>query len=392
MTPRVKRALIVSAIVLVIFFLALRWRDVSGSLDPEIESSIRGGKRPKVDAQGNPIKQGFSSKTSKPRRPGNMKGEPIRDQLAYQFPYDVSNKFPAFIWQTWKYTAADPRFRDGYRPLEASWTMAHPEFIHEVVTDRVALYLIKHLYGSVPAVIEAYISLPTPVLKADFFRYLILLARGGIYSDIDTAALKPAPQWIPSNFRMDSIGLVIGIEADPTGEWKKSYSRRLQFCQWTIQSKPGHPVLREVVARITEKTLRLKGNNRRVKVDRNDVIEFTGPAAWTDTIFDYFNDDGYFVVQPDNPPVDWKNFTRMKDPRKLGDVVVLPVTSFSPGVGLFDAGEDDDPQAYVKHLFEGTWKPEKERHVGENDDNKNQRLKQEADQRRRLRKLGMKEA
>lgn len=216
------------------------------------------------------------------------------------------------------------------------------------------MHLIKHLYGSVPQVLEAFTSLPSPILKADFFRYLILLARGGIYSDIDTAALKPATKWIPSNFRMASIGLVIGIEADPTGEkWYENYSRRLQFCQWTIQSKPGHPVLREVVARIAEKTLAMKRKGT-LRKDQKGVIEFTGPAIWTDTIFDYLNDENYFKVDKSNP-VDYKNFTMMKNPKKIGDVVVLPVTSFSPGVGQFGAGEDDDPQAFVKHMFDGMY-------------------------------------
>ncbi|KAK6359874.1 membrane-bound alpha-1,6- mannosyltransferase Initiation-specific [Orbilia brochopaga] len=397
-----KRALILSALVLTIFFFTSSRRS-EGSLD--LKSHIRGGARPKIEedvvvpeASANKseeptemlVTQGATTtprKNNRPR-PSNMKEQPLREQLAFQFPYDVSNKFPAFIWQTWKYTVANPRFRDAYRPLEASWTTHHPDFIHEVITDQVALHLIKHLYGSVPQVLEAFTALPSAILKADFFRYLILLARGGIYSDIDTAALKPATHWIPQNFRMSSIGLVIGIEADPDRpDWAQWYSRRIQFCQWTIQSKPGHPVLREVVARITEKTLAMKRKGK-LRMDRNGVIEFTGPAAWTDTVFAYFNDETYFKTDK-NSLVDWRNFTGMKQPRKLGDVVVLPITSFSPGVGQFGAGEDDDPQAFVKHLFEGTWKPETERHIGENADDKKVRLKAEADERERLRKLGI---
>ncbi|KAK6528173.1 membrane-bound alpha-1,6- mannosyltransferase Initiation-specific [Arthrobotrys megalospora] len=395
----VKRAILLSAIVLVIFFFT------SSQRSADFKSHIRGGPRPKVDddALTDPSKShdDHSDKLvtqvnpphlGQPKsRPSDIKGQPLRDQLAYQFPYDVSNKFPAFIWQTWKYTVANPRFADGYRPLEASWTQHHPDFIHEVITDQVALHLIKHLYGSVPQVLEAFTSLPSPILKADYFRYLILLARGGIYSDIDTAALKPATKWIPSNFRMASIGLVIGIEADPTGDkWYENYSRRLQFCQWTIQSKPGHPVLREVVARIAEKTLAMKRKGT-LKKDQKGVIEFTGPAIWTDTVFDYLNDENYFKVDKGSP-VDYKNFTMMKNPKKIGDVVVLPVTSFSPGVGQFGAGEDDDPQAFVKHMFDGTWKPEQERHVGESDQLKTYREMVEKQQKDRLKKLGIHDA
>ncbi|KAG9234104.1 putative initiation-specific alpha-1,6-mannosyltransferase [Amylocarpus encephaloides] len=291
---------------------------------------------------------------------------PLRDKLAYQFPYDVESKFPAYIWQTWKYTPASGEFGESFRPAEASWSEKHPGFIHEVITDQVAVHLLRHLYASVPEVLDAYHALPMPVLKADFFRYLILLARGGIYSDIDTHALKSATEWLPENVPRDSVGLVIGIEADPDREdWAQWYSRRIQFCQWTIQSKPGHPVLREVVANITLETLRKRGAGL-LKGFRDDkVIEFTGPAVWTDTIFDFLNDERYFDMSTSKGNITWREFTGMTSAKKVGDVVVLPITSFSPGVQQMGAEDYDHPMAFVKHEFEGTWKPEELRHIGE---------------------------
>lgn len=38
------------------------------------------------------------------------------------------------------------------------------------------------------------------------------------------------------------------------------------------------------------------------------------------------------------------------------DVLVLSVTAFSPGVGLFNAGSVDHVAALVQHLFKGSWK------------------------------------
>ena len=38
-------------------------------------------------------------------------------------------------------------------------------------------------------------SLPRRVLKADILRYTLLLHKGGIYSDTDTAAVKPFDRW-----------------------------------------------------------------------------------------------------------------------------------------------------------------------------------------------------
>lgn len=283
----------------------------------------------------------------------DLQKQPLRQQLEYQFPYDPQAKFPAYIWQTWKTTPSAGDFDEAFREPEASWTVMHPTFIHEVITDNVAVHLMRHLYASVPEVLEAYNALPLPVMKADFFRYLILLARGGIYSDIDTSALKSATDWVPADVPRDSYGMVIGIEADPDREdWAQWYSRRIQFCQWTIQSKPGHPILRDIVANITEETLRRKAQGKLPK-DSHDIVEFTGPALWTDTIFSFFNNPDYFDMKSSKGNITWSQFTGMKSPKKVGDVVVLPITSFSPGIRTMGAGEDDDPMAFVKHNFEG---------------------------------------
>ena len=296
-------------------------------------------------------------KVTKPQKPlGDTSKMALLDKLAYQFPYDMEGKFPAYIWQTWKYTPASGDFAEEFRSAEASWTEKHPGFIHEVVTDSVAANLIKYLYAGVPEVVKAYESMPAAILKADFFRYLILLARGGIYSDIDTHALKSAIDWIPPNVPHSTVGLVIGVEADPDRpDWADWYSRRIQFCQWTIQSKSGHPVLREIVSKITEETLRRQAQGRLKLTDKDggDVVEWTGPAIWTDTVFEYFNNPRYYTIEPGQGNITWSDFTGMTSPKKVGDTIVLPITSFSPGQMTMGSKEIDDPMAYVKHDFEG---------------------------------------
>jgi len=225
-----------------------------------------------------------------------------------------------------------------------------------VVTDDAAYQLVKYLYASVPEVIEVYASMPLPVLKADFFRYLILLARGGIYSDIDTQALKPATEWLPNNFDRSTVGLVVGIEADAADrkDWENWYSRRIQFCQWTIQSKPGHPALRDLVATITEDTLRMKRQGiLKEKMMDKSIVEFTGPAIFTDAVFSYFNNDSFFDYSARNTNISATDLVGITSHKKVGDVIVLPITSFSPGVEQMGAKGIDDPMAFVKHEFSG---------------------------------------
>jgi len=180
----------------------------------------------------------------------------------------------------------------------------------------VADVLISYLYGTVPSIIEAYFSLPLPVLKADFFRYLILLACGGIYADIDTVALKPDHLWLPPTSAVDTVGLIIGIEADPTDDdWHERFSRRIQFCQWVMQAKVGHPVLRETVVRITEEALKRKregkGKGKATVMEEEDIIEWTGPALWTDAIFWGMNRE----TKSDMEEWSWVQFTGITEPR-----------------------------------------------------------------------------
>ena len=286
----------------------------------------------------------------------DLSSKPLRERLRYQFPYDMESKFPAYIWQTWKYSPASAEFGEDLRPLEASWTELNPGFVHEVVTDADAVRLIKYLYAPVPEVVEAYTLMPLPVLKADFFRYLILLARGGIYADIDTRALKPVVEWLPDEFDRSTVGLIVGIEADAVSrpDWHKWYSRMVQLCQWTIQSKPGHPAIRDLVATITEDALRMKkkGILKAKKMDKK-VMEFTGPAVFTDSIFKYFNNESFFDHRERSNNISAYDFTKITTQKKLGDVVVLPITSFSPGVEQMGAQSIEDPMAFVKHEFAG---------------------------------------
>ena len=58
----------------------------------------------------------------------------LRDHLKYLFPYEgaAGTKFPAYIWQTWKFTPAMGEFDERFRMTEASWTERHPDYVHEV--------------------------------------------------------------------------------------------------------------------------------------------------------------------------------------------------------------------------------------------------------------------
>ncbi|CAK9439217.1 uncharacterized protein LODBEIA_P34410 [Lodderomyces beijingensis] len=303
----------------------------------------------------------------------------LESQLALAFPYDASAQFPRTIWQTWKVALDDPAFPKRYTNYQRTWDDHNPEYKHYVIPDEQCDYLVDELFRSTcPDVARAYQLLPKSIMKADFFRYLILFARGGVYSDIDTVNLKPVDTWV-SNWehylgREQRAGIVVGIEADPDRpDWHEWYARRIQFCQWSIQSKRGHPLLLRLIAKITELTLERdkRGTLHKVmgKDSGGDIMEWTGPGIFTDAVFDYINSllssspmmmmnehEGVRGRKVKEEVVDWKLFTGMTKPIAIDDVLILPITAFSPDVNQMGAKDSNDEQALVKHVFSGSWK------------------------------------
>jgi alpha 1,6-mannosyltransferase len=59
------------------------------------------------------------------------------------------------------------------------------------------------------------------------------------------------------------------------------------------------------------------------------VINWTGPSVFTDSVLSYLL-ARYGMV--------WQDLKDLRRPLRVGDVLILPVTAFSPGVGNFGAG------------------------------------------------------
>lgn len=125
------------------------------------------------------------------------------------------------------------------------------------------------------------------LIDLEFARYLVLLLSGGVYTDTDTACVRPISDWaqnpnkpvinplltsLPHLVRLieqslftgaDKDGgddgsetgpsLVVAIEGDckqDEGDWRgDGLVRGLQVAQWTILAKPGHPVMMDVLGR-----------------------------------------------------------------------------------------------------------------------------------------------
>lgn len=191
-------------------------------------------------------------------------------------------------------------------------------------------------------------------------RYLLLDVEGGVYTDTDTIALKPIDDWVPRDFR-NQTRLVVGIEFDQRdGPSWVDIPHTLQFCQWTIGAAPGHPVFQRMVSRIVRSLEDLErayseiGYGSTWKPTSFDVMNSTGPAAWTDVVWEY-------LQETDRTLTDLRNLSYMDEPRLIGDVLVLPIDGF--GMGQVHSGSTHNGSvpdgALIQHQFGGSWRGEK---------------------------------
>lgn len=70
-------------------------------------------------------------------------------------------------------------------------------------------------------------------------------------------------------------------------------------------------------------------------------------------LYSVFNDERYFNMTTSTGNITWKDFTGIKSAKKVGDIAVLPITSFSPGKSQMGTDAFNDPLAFVRHEFAG---------------------------------------
>jgi mannosyltransferase OCH1-like enzyme len=217
-----------------------------------------------------------------------------------------------------------------FRPskYQISWQTSH--FAYTFYTDGAAQSLIEDY---LPEYLSTFNSLPTPILKTDFFKYAVLYIHGGIYSDLDVSLVHPLPWPELQEFAAD---MLIGIEGDNT---LTGLCRGLQFESWTIASTPRHPILKCALNKVREQTKRFLPLWTATTDIEEIIMDWTGPGIWSDCITEYIGRD------------ETERLHRLAAPRQVRDIVVLPRRS----LGSLD-GEELGDDVRGKHYFQGLWK------------------------------------
>lgn len=271
---------------------------------------------------------------------------------SYHWSIHQPEKFPRRIWQTWKVNPFGFDMRD--HAVARTWPEKNPSYRYEVLTDQNDLYYVETHFGPAglnrPDIVYTYRSLTAKIIKADLLRYLIGYVEGGVYADIDVEALRPIQRFIPSRFDEKDIDMVIGIEIDQP-EFRDHPilgPKSMSFCQWTFMTKPRVPVMLTLVDNIIEwinNVARQQGVPiSEVKLDFDDVLNGTGPSAFTRALLKYMSSKVGHTVE-------WDTFHAMDESRVVGGVLVLTVEAFAAGQGHSDSGNHNAKQALVKHHY-----------------------------------------
>jgi inositol phosphorylceramide mannosyltransferase catalytic subunit len=192
-----------------------------------------------------------------------------------------SDGIPRIIHQTAKTKHLVPALERAVENARAK----NPGWEHVLYDDAECSDFIRSTYGN--EVWNAYnrINPAYGAARADFFRYAVTYARGGVYADIKTDFVRPFAETI----RQDDRFIVSSWDNAPDGTHPNFGKHpdlapfgRDEIQQWFIASASGHPFLKAVLAQVLAN---IENYNRfLVGTGKKGVLRTTGPIAFTSAI------------------------------------------------------------------------------------------------------------
>lgn len=155
-----------------------------------------------------------------------------------------------------------------------------------------------------------------------------------------------------------AVNAIFGIEADNPPDpddtyWRMGYTFPVQITNWALAMSPHHPITDLFLANLAAKMHKDGGILPTI-----DPLDLTGPPALTRTVKDY--------AESMESRFHWQSLSSRNDARPgghakivAGDVLVLPITGFSPGRGRFrnmGSQPTSHPSARLVHLAAGSWR------------------------------------
>ncbi|KUI57223.1 Initiation-specific alpha-1,6-mannosyltransferase [Cytospora mali] len=221
---------------------------------------------------------------------------------------------PKKIW----YKLGPKGLNDDTRKWTETCITQNPQYHAEFLTDQSADNFVSKRFADRPDIVDTFMALTVPILKADLLRYLILYAEGGVWFDLDVSCEGiPIDDWIPEQFRQDA-NLVVGWEFDAGYHFE--FDR--QFTTWTVLAKKGvghlMAVVNDIVRTIGELAEAHGVPIAGLKVDMvGDIVDLTGPRRFEQNVIES-------LERSLNKTDGWNEYYEILEPKMVGDVVILP--------------------------------------------------------------------
>ena len=271
----------------------------------------------------------------------------------------AGQEIPKKVWQTWHTSAI--LLGDEERERARTWQEKNPHYQYELLTDHGAESFVRRHFADAPLIRDTFLNLTDKILRADFMRYLVLAAEGGVYADLDVVCQEPVDTWIPPAFH-GKTGVVVGVESDrlPVENDANLYYDYRKYIwginNWTIMCKAGHPFMWFVAESVARNLLEMARKQYRtlgtMKLSYKEVIDSTGPRAFTDAFFAY-------ASRVTGKKFTHKDATMLEEPKLIDDILILPIRAMSTAEaereGVEGAHSKDWP-AVVFHWSVGSWK------------------------------------
>lgn len=240
----------------------------------------------------------------------------------------------------------------------------NPGWAVEFMTDETADAWVQQTFAHRPDLVDAYLTLQIPIIKADWLRYLLMYAEGGMWSDLDVSCNSPVDSWIPAEYKQN-VSIVVGWEFDTPWPGQTPEDVKHELATWTVLAKPGSPhmltavdgLLKGIYDVAAENNVNVAGITATPPM-MGDIVTFCGPRRMTRSIFQSLqrelnmSDDEFQVLQKET----WFAL----EPKLIGDVLVLPGYSFARSMNFYDEPITASlGPSYVEHHYAGSWKNDK---------------------------------
>lgn len=156
------------------------------------------------------------------------------------------------------------------------------------------------------------------------------------------------------------VNAIFGLEADNLPDpdntyWRMGYTFPVQITNWALAMSPHHPVATLFLTSVATRVISQARSLRTI-----DPLNITGPPALTQTVKNY--------TELAEPKFSWQSLSyRPPNPSSdvgrskliANDVLILPITGFSPGRGWYQnmgSQPTDHASARLQHMAAGSWR------------------------------------